>query len=206
MRNLVGSEAGCNTPSGFESRRYRWSKEHALVVPAEWTPGFQSGERGFESRRGCWKRNSNKEIRNSCIWSLQNSQMVEWETRGPQKAVPLWREGSSPSLATESAKWRNRQTHPAQTRTSQDVRVRIPPWPLLFRGRLTGRTTGSEPANVGSIPAPGTVRFACGFTPSRKHLSLECGGGTPPCEGGSCRFDSCRGYCGRTQSGSGTRL
>jgi hypothetical protein len=32
--------------------------------------------------------------------SFQISQVVEWKTRCPQKAVPTRREGSSPSLAT----------------------------------------------------------------------------------------------------------
>ena len=189
--------------------------EDALVVPAEWTPGFQSGERGFESRRGCsiarWWNGRHAALRRPC-------------PSGVRVQVPLWLLRLRLSALSRKrrllAKWRNWQTHPAQTRTSQDVRVRLPPWPLFeerLRGRLTGRTTGSEPANVGSIPAPGTLLCALcvsvvnNFEPQRhrehrRQLSLECGGGTPLCEGGSCRFDSCRGYCGRTQSGSGTRL
>ncbi len=36
---------GFDSPTGYCN--------HVLVVPAEWPPAFQAGERGFESRPGC---------------------------------------------------------------------------------------------------------------------------------------------------------
>ncbi len=51
------------------------------------SPLFQSGDRGFNSRRGHW-----------CLGSI--ARWWKWQTREPQKLVPTGREGSSPSLAT----------------------------------------------------------------------------------------------------------
>jgi hypothetical protein len=80
-----------------------------------------------------------------------------------------------------------------------------------FRGRLTGRTAGSEPVDVGSTPAPGTeVKAGLGRQPAdhpclnqgmlwvqpppepnlSSWSSLEC---SPPCQGGERGFESHRG-------------
>ena len=53
--------------------------------------------------------------------------MVEWQTRSAQNAVPTGREGSTPSLVTDS-----------------------------FRGRLTVGRQALNLSGVGSTPAPGT--------------------------------------------------
>ena len=47
-------------------------------------------------------------------------------------------------------------TRSSEGRAHRGVRVRVPPWPLIFPGSSNGRTAGSEPADVGSIPAPGS--------------------------------------------------
>jgi hypothetical protein len=81
-----------------------------------------------------------------------NGQVVERQTRQAQNLVPTGREGSSPSLATA-----------------------IP-------GSSNGRTAGTEPANVGSIPAPGAWNAILGVW--RRHTILR---------RSEVRFDSSRG-------------
>lgn len=91
---------------------------------------------------------------------------------------------------------------------------------LLIPGSSNGRTACSDLADAGSSPAPGSfalvvkrtswlppkeqvqVRFLAGVLipiPEvwRRHATVR---------RSKVRFDSSQGYCGRTQSGSGTRL
>lgn len=118
----LASPRGCNPPANAVQVQLLPDTLDVLVVPAEWPPVFQAGDRGFESRRGY-------------------SQVVEWQTRSSQKAVPTGREGSSPSLATFRPS--GEMADAAVSRAAAQRREgSSPSSATAFRGRLTaGRRT-----------------------------------------------------------------
>src|SRR5438034_10308344 len=83
-------------------------------------------------------------------------------------------EDTRAACPTRRAEWRNGRRGGLKSRCPRGVGVQVPPRllkkskprdessspavvePHPFRGRLTGRTPGSEPVDVGSTPTPGT--------------------------------------------------
>lgn len=90
---------------------------------------------------------------------VENSTFNRGDARSNRVATTL---GASPRsvrsrLGTGSLR-RARSSEVELRILNPSVRVRLPPGPLSIPGSSNGRTRGSGPRNVGSIPAPGTDR------------------------------------------------
>ncbi len=187
---------GAKHPSGSSGQWCRTllaAALHALADQPEWSPRSQRGDRGFESHPGYLKE------RVGWAWASPGGcnppalavqvrllpdtpgQVVEWQTRQAQNLVPTRREGSSPSLVTDCLGGETEIMAPSEG---------------AGPGSIPGRGAEKCRSNEANRPVERLMTDVPGVW--RKHAALR--------RRRSCRFDSCRGYCGRTQSGCGARL